>query len=746
MMLRRCFRILFLALAFLLLTSAAVLAAGEEPPLAAVIGVPGLGEVEIPVQHTERGDYLFLPSAAQPEALVLRFPGEKALLTGEKGSLEAESGVPFSILPLLGGAGEGCPLRFESGETRLSFTLLRSETLGSAWLVSGSAEKGRSYVEEDKERKVKGVSFALLRPDASPVWAGELKNIKGRGNSTWKYPKKPYQIKLSEKADLLETGEKEEKETTWVLLADYIDESLLRNRLTFDLAADLGLPYIPHSISVDLYYDGEYRGVYELCEKTELSKGRVALHDLEGDIEDLNEELGDLSLLPGAEGELPGGTVYYYYPDLASPEDLRGGYLLELDYQSRAMAEASWFSTEGGQYVAVKSPEYLPEEGMAYIADLFQRFERAVLSGGTDPVTGADYRELCDLASLARCFLLLELSMDNDAFLSSTYFYKPREEEKLYAGPVWDFDSGYGLSGLPEDESVALGTLMGTRLLLIPSFREALLACWQELKPLVEDVLLSEDSAAAGLRLRSLAGYDAETEASRRMDRVLWGRNAPDTAVEDLRSFLLRRTAWLEERLRAWYGGGVPDWTFADVTPERWFFSAVEFATARGLVTVGTVLRYQPNQAMTRAMTVTLFHRMMGSPSPEGHAAFQDVAENAWYAEAVDWAWETGVTRGVNAELFAPNAKVTREAFVTLLYRCLRSAGIPLEESGDLSAFSDREKVHPWAREAVAWAVGSGVLNGIDGLLEPGGETSRAQAAAIAERVCRLYLDPAAGE
>jgi hypothetical protein len=741
MMIRRCFRVLGLCLAVLALLTAAVLAAGEEPPFAAVIDVPGLGEVEIPVQQTERGDCLFLPSAARPEAFVLRFSGETALLSGEKGSLTVESGVPFSLLPLLAGEGEGCPLTFENGETRLSFTLLRSGSLGSAWLTSSDREQGRSYVEEDKERKVKGVSFALLRADGTPVWAGELKNIKGRGNSTWSYPKKPYQIKLSEKADLLETGEAAEKETTWVLLADYADESLLRNRLTFDLAADFGLPYTPHSRSVDLYYDGEYRGVYELCEKTEISKGRVAIRDLEGEIEDVNPEIGDFALLPGAEGTLP-GVVYHYTPDLAAPEDLRGGYLLELDYPNRSMEEAAWFSTEGGQYITVKSPEYLPEEAMIYIADLFQRFERAVMAGGTDPVTGADYRDLCDPDSLARCFLILELSMDNDAFLSSTYFYKPPEEEKLYAGPLWDFDTGYGVSLLPADTAVTLSSRFGRSLLRIPSFREALLDCWQELEPRVKDILLSADPAAAGLRLRSLAGYDGEIAASRRMDRALWGRPASETAAEDLHSFLLRRTVWLDERLEAWAGGDVPYWTFEDVTPERWFFSAVEFAAERGLITVGTSLRYQPYQAMNRAMSVTLLHRLMGAPTPEKRAPFRDVPPDVWYASAVAWAAETGVTRGVNAALFAPNAKVTREAFITMLYRCLLTAGVPLEEGADLSAFSDGEEVHPWAREAVAWAVGSGVLQGIGGKLEPGGETNRAQAAAVAERVCRTILDP----
>lgn len=81
---------------------------------------------------------------------------------------------------------------------------------------------------------------------------------------------------------------------------------------------------------------------------------------------------------------------------------------------------------------------------MSYISALYQAFEDAVMNGGVHPDTDKDYREYVDLDSLAQCFLLLELSQCGDAFQSSTYFYKPAGEEKLYAGPLWDFDSAYG--------------------------------------------------------------------------------------------------------------------------------------------------------------------------------------------------------------------------------------------------------------------------------------------------------------
>lgn len=741
MKVRRCFRLLLMLFVVLCLTATVSYTQQEETPFSAEVSVPGLGDIEISLQHTESGDYLFLPSAVRLDALILRFSGNSGTITGDTGTLTVESGVPFSILSLIPEDRNGSLLVFESGDTRVSFTLMHSSVLRSAFLVSGDAAKGRSYVEADKERKVSGVSFALIRPDGRTVWAGPLKNIKGRGNSTWHYPKKPYQIKLSEKVDLLETGDKAERENTWILLANYIDESLLRNQFSFDLAAEFGLPYTPHCASVDLYYDGEYRGVYLLCEKTEVSKGRVAIRGLEGEIEAANPDVEDFDTLSWSEGKLEGGLIYHYYPDLQCPKDVCGGYLLELDYGPRAVEEASWFCTQNGQYVTVKSPEYVPEESMRYIASLYQRFERAVYAGGIDPKTGEDYRELCDLNSLTRCFLMMELAKDNDAFLSSTYFYQPEGGEKLYAGPVWDFDTGYGVAQLPEGISVTSRTVLGNRLLQIPSFREALRVNWRELKPLVQNILLSSRIQASGTRLHSLTAYNQECAASREMDRILWERDEEDRSIEELRAFLVNRTAWLDEKTEAWYAGEVPYRLFQDVHESQWFFDSVGYVVEHGLFAGVSELQFEPFRSVSRAMAVTVLHRMLGAPAAETHSGFQDVNPAAWYAAAVDWAAETGITGGMGHQLFAPGSSITREQLITLLFRTLRYAGIDVEGQPEFSAFSDAGKISPWALDAMAWAVDSGILQGINGKADPQGKTTRAQAAAIFARVYQMYFD-----
>lgn len=739
MRVRRYFLVLIIAV-FCCLSAVTVKAEKEDAPFYAEVTVSGVGEVRISLQHLENGVFLFLPSCVKLDSLVLHFSPKGAVLIGNNSSLQIESGVPFSILPLLKDNRESGDLIFQCAGKRVAFTLMHSSALRTAFLTSGSESQNREYVEADKERKVKGVSFALLRPDGSLIWSGSLKSIKGRGNSTWDYPKKPYQIKLSEKVDLLETGNKSEKESTWILLANYIDDSLLRNQISFDLSAEFGLPYTPHSTSVDLYYDGVYRGMYQLCEKTEVSKGRVSIHDLEKEIEKTNPEIENFSELQWAEGKMPGGLVYRYYPDLQAPEDLRGGYLLELDFGERAMEEPSWFCTESGQYVTVKSPEYMPDAGMQYIASLYQRFERAVLAGGVDPVSGEDYRDLCDLDSLARCFLIMELAKDNDAFLSSTYFYKPAGKDKLYSGPVWDFDTGYGIADLPEDISVTARTVLGNRLLQITSFRKALLKCWKELKPLVQDILLDPDSRSGGNRLRNIESYNTESAASREMDRALWGREGRDLSIETLREFLVYRTAWLDKRVAMWNTGEIPDLDFQDVKDNDWFYESVAYAVKKGFFTGTSVTQFEPYSPINRAMAITVLYRMAGSPETNHRSGYKDIDPNAWYKSAVDWAAENHIAGGIGKDQFAPKNLVSREQLITQLYRLILYMGKQVEFKDALAAFSDSEKVSPWALEAMSWAVDCGIIKGVNGCLNPQGETSRAQAAAIISRVYQLYF------
>lgn len=679
-------------------------------------------------QQADGGTWLFLPAAADLTHLALTFGGGEITLSHGDRSLVIRSGEPFDLTALFASPPDDgvWTVALARGRDGLTLHLMQSESLRSLYLTSADPAKDRTWVERSKDNKAKG-SAVLLRADGSTVYAGGLKQIKGRGNSTWNYPKKPYQIKLADKADLLETGEA--PESTWVLLANYCDETLLHNTLTYALAQDFGLAFTPHCAPVDLYYDGEYRGSYLLSEKTEVGEGRVQIDDLEGAIEKANPDV-DLDALATATAQNASGNPYQYVSGLTAPEDCSGGYLLEMDFADRAQAEKSWFTTSAGKYLVVKSPEFMPQTAMDYLSQLWQAFEDAVAGGGRDPVTERAYTQLMDLESLAKCYLMLELSQDGDAFQSSTYFYKPAGEEKFYAGPLWDFDSAYGSYGKESQVTalVAGRTQFGRKLLAIPSFRAAVQEAYGDLYPLVEKAVQTD-----------LPAFAETLSASRAMDRVLWPESAPnpfDAAVEGLGSFVTQRNQWLYGEVMGWTEDTILPAGFSDVPADAWYADPVDYVTAKGLMNGVSEIHFAPNDTMTRAMAVTVLWRMAGEPAAGAGSAFSDVAAGSWYEKAVAWAAETQVAGGYPGGTFRPDQAVTRQELVTFFARFARAQGGALTAPPIPETFPDRDQVPDWAREAFGWAISRGILTGdTDGSLSPGELALRCQGAALFQRL-----------
>ena len=159
-------------------------------------------------------------------------------------------------------------------------------------------------------------------------------------------------------------------------------------------------------------------------------------------------------------------------------------------------------------------------------------------------------------------------------------------------------------------------------------------------------------------------------------------------------------------------------------------FCVKEFAgidiepTVNGLMN-GTGKGFEPNAATTRAMLWTILARMDGADTN---------STGAWYAAAQDWAVKHGVSDGTS-----PDGKIAREQLATMLYRYAQSRGlVKADMQGDLSAFTDSASVSPYAVEAMRWAVGAGIVNGMDGKLNPQGEATRAQMATMLMRYAKL--------
>ena len=173
---------------------------------------------------------------------------------------------------------------------------------------------------------------------------------------------------------------------------------------------------------------------------------------------------------------------------------------------------------------------------------------------------------------------------------------------------------------------------------------------------------------------------------------------------------------------------------FSDLTAGSWYYEAVRSALKNGLMNGTSAHTFSPDAPMTRTMLVTILWRMAGQPSAKT-SPFKDVVSGSWYAQAVHWAYDRGIVTGVSETAFAPNEPVTREALVTILYRYASlKQNLPAADD-QTSRFADGRQVSAFAREAVNWALQTGLLTGVrETTLSAKGLATRAQIAVLIER------------
>lgn len=312
-----------------------------------------------------------------------------------------------------------------------------------------------------KENYINGVCSiqgnAQYNTENVTLYDGAIK-IRGRGNTTWGYDKKPYKIKLDEKTDVFGFG----KNKHWVLLANYTDEAHMRNMLSYNLSGEMGMPYM-QSVHVDLILNGEYKGTYQFCEQVKIAGSRVDIHDWEdyaGDVAKAvyksdkdkgltkDDQDGIETLLAEDDmGWLTSGTFNYKNKEysiadyISDMPQCTGGFLVELDSY---YDEFSKFKTNKGQPLQFKSPEFIAtnETAMNYVKTYINAFESAVYASDFTTVYNNEtvgYSQLFDMDSLVQYWMVNELFMNVDAMKKSTYMYK--DIDGLFKmGPIWDMD------------------------------------------------------------------------------------------------------------------------------------------------------------------------------------------------------------------------------------------------------------------------------------------------------------------
>ena len=445
----------------------------------------------VELYENERGErYLFLPSWAD-------YAREEARLQGEGGAEEVR--------------------------------ILQSQNLASVevWTDSGSLDS----IREDKENAERG-RIRIADADGNLLYEGNLDEIRGRGNSTWSLEKKPFQIKLSEKADLFGMGEAK----TWILLANGFDETGIRNSIGLWLADEAGLSFTPQQEPVDLYCNGEYQGNYLLCEKVQARENRA--------------EIGN-------------------------------GYLIERELRERwelaVYTEGkAGFATARGDYYLIDFPENPTPEQIGEIRSLVQEAEDAAFAeDGVHPETGRSWDEYLDRDSFVRKYLLEEVTKNYDGGVTSAFYYVPEGETKLYAGPAWDYDVIFGNvmldemnsdpRGITELSDHMYGSDLYSALMDLEPFREAVFDCFETVYlPLLEELLDGEIDRMA-----------ARTEASMRMNHIRWeemhNRYQYYESYEDnlryLKYYVRERADFLTE---VWVGGEVYRTVTMEVEGSEW--------------------------------------------------------------------------------------------------------------------------------------------------------------------------------
>jgi spore coat protein CotH len=317
--------------------------------------------------------------------------------------------------------------------------------------------------------------------------------IRGRGNSTWNYPKKPYRIKFNSKTSLFGL----ERAKSWVLLANYKDSTLLSNTVAFELGQRFGLPYTNHYVHVEVVLNGVYQGSYVLTEQVQVGNGRVAIDEDEG-------------------------------------------YLVELDVYYDE--EPKFRTTSLNLPVMIKSPEDLDDDsGYDFVRDSLNALD-AALSDEDFPDTG--YTDLLDIDNFVDFLMINEIVRNTElGHPKSTYLYKDAGE-KIKMGPLWDFDWAFGLGGnksitLSTAESRMTGGWFFERFFDDPEFVSKYRARWNEkygdiagISPFIDD-MYNRLERSQSLNSRRWYAVDYEAEIGR------------------LKTWWNRRVAWLNTAVNA---------------------------------------------------------------------------------------------------------------------------------------------------------------------------------------------------
>lgn len=412
----------------------------------------------------------------------------------------------------------------ESGDEK-EYSIVTERTEGKLPMVCIRLDNNKS-VNDIMRYQTIGMTISI-DVSKSPEYEQGLQTIhgkiRGRGNSTWSWDKKPYKIKLDEKSEILGLAANKD----WVLISNYADKSLMRNTIAYEMGKKLNFIWTPTQYPVDLFVNGEYQGVYLLGEHLEVSENRVCIAEKS----DSSEQFGYLIEVGGADTDIMEKGVDYFHTD--------SGML---------------------KFITFKEPEAdeLTGEQRQEIIELFNKADNAIVNGG-------DISEYIDINSFVDWVILQELTNNTDSAFRRSCYFTVDTDKKIRMGPVWDFDHAFGNYTIDnpyydtwtiigsDDEDAYIKTCWGNYLMHNEQFRQKLSERWKQ----VRDELM--ETAFSTISHYSKRIYPSQQENFKvwqiwgiKTGYSSWSNNAAnnyDLQIWYLKNFLTKRAEWIDNNI-----------------------------------------------------------------------------------------------------------------------------------------------------------------------------------------------------
>ena len=419
-------------------------------------------ETTISLFPSENKYYAFLPAYSNIEEVSVKSSSNYQIEFYEKSSnkkvlatnLKNDSEYTIKLKNLLG-----------ITVTEENFVIMKSANI--ATLSINLSNGDISSVDNDKTTNVSG-SAVVINSKGDIRFKGAFKDFHSRGNASWLSAKKPYTIEFESDVELLDIG----KASKWVLMANSYDPSNLKNKLAYDASKKLGMRYSCGSDFVDLYVDGEYRGLYLLVEKITIGDNQININNLAEETQALNFK--KLSSYEVFEDSTQKSVCQYLkgYNIPVNPSDITGGYIIKSEMASR-ISEDSFFVTQNGNCYDCESPKYASKSQIEYISTLFNDIE----------ISLSDYDKisnLIDVDSFAKRYLMQECFANCEG--SSFYYIKDSDnvDSKIYAEPIWDFDNSLGTGDTEFPTGLYGGNYILNRLLKNEKFKQKVISMYAE--------------------------------------------------------------------------------------------------------------------------------------------------------------------------------------------------------------------------------------------------------------------------